>query len=533
MNSEKYYLKPNVLAEPLVGSWYAWPHLLPPATYGLNVLERHLSIMKSYVQAPMVHWAAVKNPAMLGGPFVNYPPNRAADVKALVEWTQREQAELIVLAKAIKELDEMLRNEAKGFSLEPLYPRVPEPLRGYVELLYDLNNNPSFRLIERLLYSSKYYRTDYQELSLRLMDDEQDRPFVLSTPNLAGPETVRLKIPFMSPGIDELFKMKRVPQTFGFIKEMLGLPDEHDERFRTFLTTEEPAPYRRYEGNKLRTRYFGHACILVEAPGFSILSDPVIAYDEHEGLPRYTYADLPDEIDYVVITHNHQDHILLESMLQLRHKVKNIIVPRNGGGYLADPSLKLFLQKVGFKNVYEIDEMETIEMDGGTITGIPFLGEHSDLNILTKMAYMVKTEQGSLMLAADSCNVEPRVYEHVQAVVGNIDILFLGMECDGAPLSWLYGPLITKPVDRKMDHSRRLSGSNYERGIEIVKSFNCREAYVYAMGMEPWLRYIMAKEYAPDSDPMIASDKLIQDCRDHGITAERLFGERELAVSGA
>ncbi|HXU29828.1 MAG TPA: hypothetical protein VN851_04545, partial [Thermoanaerobaculia bacterium] len=58
LNSEKYYLKPNVLAEPLVGSWYAWPHLLPPATYGLNVLERHLSIMKSYVQAPMVHWAA-------------------------------------------------------------------------------------------------------------------------------------------------------------------------------------------------------------------------------------------------------------------------------------------------------------------------------------------------------------------------------------------------------------------------------------------------------------------------------------------
>ncbi|HEV7667981.1 MAG TPA: MBL fold metallo-hydrolase [Thermoanaerobaculia bacterium] len=533
MHNEKYYLKPNVLAEPLVGSWYAWPHLLPPATYSLNVLERHLSIMRSYVQAPMVHWAAVKNPAMLGGPFVNYPPNRANEVKALVEWTQREQAELIVLAKAIKELDEMLRNEAKGFSLEPLYPRVPEPLRGYVELLYDLNNNPSFRLIERLLYSSKYYRTDYQELSLRLMDNEQDRPFVLSTPNLAGPETVRLQIPFMSPAIDELFKMKRAPQTFGFIKEMLGLPDELDERFRTFLTTEEPAPYRRYEGTKLRTRYFGHACILVEAPGFSILSDPVIAYDEHEGLPRYTYADLPDEIDYVVITHNHQDHILLESMLQLRHKVKNIIVPRSGGGYLADPSLKLFLQKVGFKNVYEIDEMETIEMDGGTITGIPFLGEHSDLNILTKTAYMVRTEQGSLILAADSCNVEPRVYEHVRAITGDVDVLFLGMECDGAPLSWLYGPLITKPVDRKMDHSRRLSGSNYERGIEIVKSFNCREAYVYAMGMEPWLRYIMAKEYAADSDPIIASDKLIQDCRDHGITAERLFGEKELAVSGA
>ncbi|HXU46267.1 MAG TPA: MBL fold metallo-hydrolase, partial [Thermoanaerobaculia bacterium] len=345
MNTEKYYLKPNVLAEPLIGGWYAWPHLVPPATHGLNVLERHLTIMKSFAQAPMVHWAAVKNPAMLGGPFVNYPPDRVGDVRELIEWTLAQQADLIVLAKAIKELDELLRNEAKGFSLEPLYPRVPEPLRGYVELLYDLNNHPSFRLIERLLYESKYYRTDFQELSLRLMDDEQDRPFVLSTPNLRGPNSVRLRIPFMSPAIDELFKMKRAPQTFGFIKEMLGLPDADDEVFRTFLTTEEPAPYRRYEGSRMRTRYFGHACILVEAPGFSILSDPVIAYDEHPDIPRYTYADLPDVIDYVVITHNHQDHILLETMLQLRHKVRNIIVPRNGGGYLADPSLKFFLQK--------------------------------------------------------------------------------------------------------------------------------------------------------------------------------------------
>jgi len=61
------------------------------------------------------------------------------------------------------------------------------------------------------------------------------------------------------------------------------------------------------------------------------------------------------------------------------------------------------------------------------------------------------------------------------------------MECDGAPLSWLYGPLITRPIDRKVDHSRRLSGSNYERGIDIVNRFRCKEAYVYAMGMEPWL----------------------------------------------
>ena len=39
-----------------------------------------------------------------------------------------------------------------------LYAEIPEPLRGYVELVYDLNGNPSFRLIEALLYRSPHFK---------------------------------------------------------------------------------------------------------------------------------------------------------------------------------------------------------------------------------------------------------------------------------------------------------------------------------------------------------------------------------------
>ena len=53
----------------------------------------------------------------------------------------------------------------------------------------------------------------------------------------------------------------------------------------------------------------------------------------HQG-QRYTYADLPETIDYVLITHNHQDHCMFETLLQLRHRIKNIIVPKNNGGGL-------------------------------------------------------------------------------------------------------------------------------------------------------------------------------------------------------
>jgi hypothetical protein len=185
------------------------------------------------------------------------------------------------------------------------------------------------------------------------------------------------------------------------------------------------------------------------------------------------------------------------------------------------------LQNIGFKNVIEIGELETIEIDGGRIIGLPFLGEHADLNIASKIAHMVELKGKKFLFAADSNNVEPKVYEHLFHLIGQIDILFLGMECDGAPLSWLYGPLITKTLDRKMDQSRRLSGSNYEKGIQIVDQFNCKQVYVYAMGQEPWLNYVMSIKYTDDSNPIVASNKLVEECLRRGLFAERLFGRKE------
>jgi hypothetical protein len=83
----------------------------------------------------------------------------------------------------------------------------------------------------------------------------------------------------------------------------------------------------------------------------------------------------------------------------------------------------------------------------------------------------------------------------VHRQIGDIDAIFLGMECDGAPLSWMYGPLLTQRLDRSMDESRRLSGSNFEQAKDIVDRFRCKEAYVYVMGQEPWLNYMMSVKY--------------------------------------
>jgi len=528
-NSEQLYLRPNIQVEPLIDHWYAWPHLIPPATAARNITERHLKIMDSYINAPAIHANAVKNPKMLGGPFIDYSGTRVDEIRSLRERIKGERAHLLELSAALGSLDVILRETAKGYSLHPLYAKVPEILRGYVELVYDLNNHPSFRIIEPLLYKSRYYDRSQQSVMLSKIASD-DRAFVLSTPRLESEDSLHLRLPFDSPVIDDLFRLKSTPRPWQEIKEMLQPGDSQEELLRSFLTPEPPPSYSSYEGPGVRWRYFGHACILIESQGVNMVFDPVLSYTYENGISRYTYQDLPESIDYVLITHDHQDHILFETLLQIRHKVKNVVVPRNNRGHLQDPSLKLILENCGFKNVIELNEMEEIRAGNVRITGLPFLGEHGDLDIHTKMAWLINIGQHSMLFAADSCNIEPRLYEHVHREVGDVDVLFLGMECDGAPLSWLYGPLLTQKIDRAMDESRRLAGSNCEQGMHIVNSFRCREAYVYAMGQEPWLNYVMSIKYTEQSRPIIESNKLIKACEERGIIAERLYGEKEILL---
>lgn len=529
MSEDFLYLRSNVQVEPLFDRWYAWSHLIPPATAARNMTERHFKIIDSYINAPQVHANAVKNPKMLGGPFIDYQGKRVDEISALKAAIKHDRPHLLELSAAISELDAMLRSSAKGQSLQPLYADIPSTLRGYVELVYDRNNHPAFRLLEPLLYRSRFYDRSVQSLMLSLIRSDE-RPFVLSTPRLDTDDGLHLAVPFDHKCVDELFRLKTVPQRWQRILDTVPIGPEQADQFRSFFTDQPPAAYEPYLGDGMRWRYFGHACILLEMRNTTLLFDPVLSYTYESGISRYTYEDLPDKIDYVLITHNHQDHVLFETLLQIRHKVGQIIVPRSGSGHLQDPSLKLLLQNCGFRNVVEIENMESSEIEDGIIMGLPFLGEHSDLDIPTKSAFLVKSGGHSLMFAADSCNIDPTLYEHIHRETGDVDVLFVGMECDGAPLTWLYGPLLTQPIDRGMDQSRRLAGSDCAQAMSIIDQFSCKEVYVYAMGQEPWLNYIMSIKYTAESRPIVESNKLIEICKQRNIVAERLYGEKEILL---
>lgn len=527
MSPTLYYLKENVYFEPLILRWYAWPYLLPPMSAAMNLTGRSLRLMKSFVANSQLHLAASQNPELSGGDFVNCREDQVDAVRALIDEMQNEHKDYMELRKAIVQLNEMLE-KCKGMSMEAMYDSVPDPLRGLVELVYDMNHSASFRMIEGLIYESPLYKPRVQSVSLGLLGDKvKERPFVLSSPRLPDENHLQLKVPFADPMLDRLFAARTKPVTREEIDAMFaGIPREGGLAIDDLFTTNAPKIMRQPLVSGLRVSYLGHAGLMLESEKTTILVDPVIAAREESYADRVvSFSELPETIDYICVTHTHMDHVCVESLLQLRHKTGKVLVPKNGGGSIVDPSIKLMLQRIGFE-VMEFEDMETLRCADGLIRAIPFLGEHADLNIRSKTAWYFEFAGKKVFSGADSSSLDERMYKHIHAITGDVDLLFIGMECVGAPMSWLYGSLFTKPIPREINESRRFNGSDCASAQKIIDIFRPSQVYIYALGMEPWFKYFMGMDYTEDARQIAESGRLLDICKQNRVEAGRLYAKQ-------
>jgi L-ascorbate metabolism protein UlaG (beta-lactamase superfamily) len=522
------FLRSDTKIEPLSCGWYAWGHLVPPIQHAINIAFRQLSLLRSFVSNPSVHEAASSDPSLLGAPFVQLPKGDVPQVAELLANTVDSCGNLIQLAESLMAFNRQLQESANGFSLEGLYKTMPSCLGGLVELTYDLSNHPGIRVNEELSYCADLDNSKTQQIALFTMKD-RDRAFFLNTPRLDSPERLILPMPFADSRFDVIATSRIRPTSSARLLDVLRVPESQRERFLEYFSTTPPQRNQpEYLEEEVRVRYFGHACVLIQTSKVSILIDPMLVAGHEEEEATLTINDLPDFIDYVFLTHGHQDHLCPEILLQLRSRIGRILVPRNNPDNLADPSMKLMLRGLGFNNVTVMDPLDSVAIADGEITSLPFYGEHADLSIHGKHGMHLRLKGRTFAFLADSSCLDRVLYRRLVSRLGRIDTLFIGMECDGAPLTWLYSPYLPRPVKRKDDESRRLSGSDCDRAWAVLEEIGCTRVFVYAMGQEPWLKHLCGLQYTAESKQIVESNKFVGRCRDAGIPAERLYGCRDM-----
>jgi hypothetical protein len=204
------------------------------------------------------------------------------------------------------------------------------------------------------------------------------------------------------------------------------------------------------------------------------------------------------------------------------------VVPRATGVFWGDISLKTLAHKLGFEHVVELDALESIPLPGGEIIGVPFMGEHADL-AHSKSAYVIRTGHEQILFGADSDCLDRRMYQHLRQILGPIRTVFLGMECVGAPLTWSCGPFLPIKPEFSHNQSRRYHGCDSRRAQEILEEVGARRIYIYAMGLEPWMEYLLGLAYTEEAEQIREARRLIALAPGRGIEhAEMLFGKREI-----
>jgi L-ascorbate metabolism protein UlaG (beta-lactamase superfamily) len=503
VNDEPVFLASHTIIEPLVDRFPAWLHLVAPAPAAVNLARVQVPLLESYRPDPSAHTAA-------GG-------SRRMEVAALLDSIKRDRSDMLAFADAIAEADELLRENAGTSDLTPLYPRLPLPLHGLVELAYGTGHRPGLRFLEPLLYAGPAYDPGRQSIRLSL-DTGAPRPFRPGAPRLPGPDTLDLPIPFAHPGIDELFAARLAPSTMSRLREALELDEAGTAQLWKLLTDRPgPAPDRRIETGG-RLRYFGHACLVMQSPEATVVTDPFISADHRAG-DRYTFDDLPDHLDLVLLTQGRPDHVVLETMLPLRRRIGAVVVPRASRGNLFDPSIGLCLKALGF-TVLEVDDFDEVPIPGGSVVATPFLGGHSGLDVRAKSTYFVRIADAGIYVGADSSGVDPVVYRHIRGRVGRVDMAFLGLRSVVAP------PAEATPGQAACPVAGRMS-SDAKQAAAVMDELGTDEAYVYAMGEESWLGHVTAGAYSRDAYELKQVEEFLTWCSASGITAGRLRDKRE------
>lgn len=153
--------------------------------------------------------------------------------------------------------------------------------------------------------------------------------------------------------------------------------------------------------------WFGHSSYFIQIDGKRFLIDPVFSGNASplpgtnkafRGTDRYTVADLPG-IDYLVLTHDHYDHLDYETLVGMNQKISTIICGLGVGSHL---------ENWGYSGdiIIEKDWNEKIELDSGFVVFTKparhFSGRGFARNNTLWMSYVLQSPTMKIYIGGDS-----------------------------------------------------------------------------------------------------------------------------------
>jgi len=185
--------------------------------------------------------------------------------------------------------------------------------------------------------------------------------------------------------------------------------------------------------------WFGHSSYFMQIDGKKILVDPVFSgsaspfsfmVKSFKGSDVYTPDDFP-AIDYLIITHDHWDHLDYQTVLKLKPKIGKIITSLGVGAHL---------EYWGFdtKKIIELDWNETAVPDSGfVVTAAPgrhFSGRNFKRNQSIWCSFVLQTPSKKIFIGGDSGY--DTHFAKIGAEHGPFDLALL--ECGQYNKSWKY-----------------------------------------------------------------------------------------------
>ena len=169
----------------------------------------------------------------------------------------------------------------------------------------------------------------------------------------------------------------------------------------------------------MKVTLLGHATVLVELDGATILMDPVFGDPFEDGAvvscpAREVFVDKLPKLDKIVLSHAHLDHFDIPSLALLPRDCE-VLCPE-------DPTIPHVLGRLGFTNVRPIEAGTTVPCGDGEL-----LTTYSNIGVI-EFGVAFKDRSGTFWNEVDTV-VTPGTIELVRMQLGQVDLLFSVFAC--------------------------------------------------------------------------------------------------------